>query len=178
MRLPPIELDDALGATPHGFEVRADAERRDERHVARGELADGRIVEVIVVVVRDDDDVEGRQRERDGHGLEALGPANGTGDVRSPQTGSVRTRTPSISTSTVEWPSQVARSPSHGARPRLERLATAAVNAASDAAAAQEVANRRHLRIRVAQSRNRRVHVAKLAALHRQKWKPLVMLAK
>jgi hypothetical protein len=34
-----------------------------------------------------------------------------TGDARSPHTGSVSTRKPSISTSTVECPSQVARSP-------------------------------------------------------------------
>jgi hypothetical protein len=33
------------------------------------------------------------------------------GDARGPHTGSVSTRTPSISISTVEWPSQVARSP-------------------------------------------------------------------
>ena len=33
------------------------------------------------------------------------------GDARGPQTGSVSTRQPSISISTVEWPSQVARKP-------------------------------------------------------------------
>ena len=58
VRFPPVELDDALGLHAPGFEVRADAERRHERHVALGELADGRVVEVIVVIVRDDDDVD------------------------------------------------------------------------------------------------------------------------
>src|SRR5882672_4997522 len=36
------------------------------------------------------------------------------GEARGPQTGSVSTRSPSISISTVEWPSQVARSPLAG----------------------------------------------------------------
>ena len=44
------------------FEVRADAERRDERHVALGELANRRVVEVVVVIVRDDHEVDRRQR--------------------------------------------------------------------------------------------------------------------
>ena len=43
-----------------------------------------------------------------------MGPANGDGDARGPQTGSVSTRRPSISISTVEWPSHVARSPLAG----------------------------------------------------------------
>ena len=54
-------------------------------------------------------------REGDtGTGWKRLGPANRDGDARGPQTGSVSTRRPSISTSTVEWPSQVARSPLAG----------------------------------------------------------------
>src|SRR5882672_3705974 len=40
------------------------------------------------------------------------------GDARGPQTGSVSTRRPSISISTVEWPSQVARSPLAGGLPQ------------------------------------------------------------
>ena len=39
-----------------------------------------------------------------------------TASARSPHTGSVSTRRPSISSSTVEWPSHVARSPLCGAR--------------------------------------------------------------
>ncbi len=49
-----------------------------------------------------------------GTGWKRLGPAKDTGDARSPHTGSVSTRRPSISTSTVEWPSQVARRPVSG----------------------------------------------------------------
>jgi hypothetical protein len=40
--------------------------------------------------------------------------ASRDGDARAPHTGSVSTRTPSISISTVEWPSQVARNPLAG----------------------------------------------------------------
>ena len=73
VRFPPVELDDALGRHAPALEVRADAERRDERHVGLGERADGRVVEVVVVIVRDDHQVERRQRlERHRHRLEAL----------------------------------------------------------------------------------------------------------
>src|SRR5258706_15535992 len=74
MRLPPVELDDALRLHAPGFEVRADAERRDERHIGLREHADRGIVEMIVVVVRHDDDIDRRHRaKRDGYWLEALG---------------------------------------------------------------------------------------------------------
>ncbi len=43
------------------------------------------------------------------------------GEARVDHTGSVSTRTPSISSSTVECPSQVARSPVSGARPQASR---------------------------------------------------------
>src|SRR6266850_2814271 len=73
MRLPPVEFYYALGLHAPCFEVRADAERGHERHVALGELADGRVVEVVVVVVRDEHEVYRRHRaQRNGHGLEAF----------------------------------------------------------------------------------------------------------
>jgi hypothetical protein len=46
-----------------------------------------------------------------------FGPRNVNGDARSPQTGSISTRRPSISSSSVEWPSHVARSPLAGGVP-------------------------------------------------------------
>src|SRR6266850_4493605 len=49
-----------------------------------------------------------------GTGWKRFGPASVEGEARGPQTGSVSTRTPSISSSTVEWPSQVARRPLAG----------------------------------------------------------------
>src|SRR5437773_10359071 len=52
------------GLTPPVFEVRADAERGYERHDALGDLVDRRIVEVVVVVVRDDHEVYGRHRAK------------------------------------------------------------------------------------------------------------------
>src|SRR5258708_22218962 len=54
-----------------------------------------------------------------GTGWKRLGPASRDGDARGPQTGSVSTRRPPISTSTVEWPSQVARNPLAGGRVQL-----------------------------------------------------------
>ena len=73
VRLPPVELGDARRRDAPGLEMRADAKRSHERHVERRQLADRRIVEVIVVVVRDDHEIERWQRvQRDRHGLEAL----------------------------------------------------------------------------------------------------------
>ena len=72
---------------------------------------------MIVVIVREQHRVELRQlAHRDRHGLESLRPDEREGDARGPHTGSVSTRQPSISSSTVECPSQVARSPLCGAR--------------------------------------------------------------
>ena len=72
---PPVKLDDALGPHAPGFEMRADAERRHERHSRFGECADGRVVEMIVVIVRYDDDVDGRHsRSGTGTGWKRLGP--------------------------------------------------------------------------------------------------------
>src|SRR5437867_9242097 len=74
VRFPPVELDDALGPDAPVFEVRADAERGHERHDALGDLVDRWIVEVVVVVVRDDHEVYRRHRAKGyGHRLEALG---------------------------------------------------------------------------------------------------------
>lgn len=110
VRFPPFQLDDALRFHAPRFEVGADAERGHEWDVAPSELADRRVVEVIVVIVRHDHDVDRRHRT-EGNGWKRLGPTRRDGDARGPQTGSVSTRRPSISISTVEWPSQVARSP-------------------------------------------------------------------
>src|SRR5882672_12355282 len=46
-----------------------------------------------------------------GTGWKRFGPASRDGDARGPHTGSVKTRSPSISMRTVECPSQVARKP-------------------------------------------------------------------
>src|SRR6266403_5041151 len=56
----------------------------------------------------------GIARRGTGTGWKRLGPASRDGDARGPQTGSVSTRRPPISISTVEWPSHVARRPLAG----------------------------------------------------------------
>ncbi len=60
---PPIELGDLAveAEDAPGLEMRADAERGVERHAASRELEDRRVIEVIVVIVRDEHGVEGRQ---------------------------------------------------------------------------------------------------------------------
>ena len=50
-----------------------------------------------------------------GTGWKRFGPMKREGEARGPHTGSVSTRQPSISSNTVEWPSQVARRPLCGA---------------------------------------------------------------
>ena len=71
--LPPIELHDPLCPDAPCLEVRADAERGHERHIEPRELPDGRVIEMVVVVVRDDDQIHRWQRlDPDRHRLEAL----------------------------------------------------------------------------------------------------------
>ena len=86
------------------------------------------MVEVIVVIVRDDDRVQRRQlRERErAAGTSAAGPIQAKRRGALAPDGSVSTRWPSISTSIGEWPSQVTRSPDAGRRreARRDRRAT------------------------------------------------------
>ena len=61
--LVPVEFDDALVGNAPVAQVRPDAERNDERGpLASGQREDGVDVEVVVMVVADDDRVQGRQR--------------------------------------------------------------------------------------------------------------------
>ena len=79
-RLPPVELDDALRRHAPGLQVRSHAQRGDEGHALARQLADGRVVEVVVVVVRDQHQIDGRQRaQRHRHRLEALRPGQARG---------------------------------------------------------------------------------------------------
>ena len=65
-------------------------------------------VQVVVVVVRDEDEVDRRQiLEPDGRRTTRRGPANETGLARSDQMGSVRRLTPSSWTRSVAWPTHV-----------------------------------------------------------------------
>ncbi len=113
VRLPPVELGDALGRHAPRLEVRADAERGDERHAraARARGSSGSRGGRSGRARRCTASSGGSARSGTGTGWKRFGPANATGEARSPHTGSVSTRSPSISSSTVEWPSHVARSP-------------------------------------------------------------------
>jgi hypothetical protein len=84
-----------------------------------GQALDGGDVQMVVVIVRDHDDVDRRQiLESEAGGATRLGPANDTGLARSDQLGSVRMFTPSSWTSKVAWPTHVTVS-----APRLSRIA-------------------------------------------------------
>ena len=73
VRLPPVELRNAFRPHAPRFEMGADSEGRDERHIELGQLADGRKIEVVVVIVRHDHKVQWRQRsQRNRNGLEPL----------------------------------------------------------------------------------------------------------
>jgi hypothetical protein len=108
----------------------------------------------------------GRSRSATGTGWKRLGPTPISGEARRPHTGSVSTRQPSTSSSTVEWPSQVARRPlggacSQAARGSSEGRARAA-RAARRATAARAAG---HGHARIAQARGHRKQVAKALAL-------------
>src|SRR5580704_5335858 len=61
VRVPPIELDDLRRGNAPPFEVGPDPERADERRDSVLESDDRGVVEVVVVVVGDEDRIEGRQ---------------------------------------------------------------------------------------------------------------------
>jgi hypothetical protein len=95
-------------------EVGPDAERHEEARAPRRQLAHGRHVEMVVVVVRDEHGVDRRQvGERDRRRMEALRPdRNGRHALGEDQIG--RRRSPSTSTYTLAWPIQKARRPLAG----------------------------------------------------------------
>ena len=86
MRLPPVELGDALGRTPQASRCAPTPSDVTNGTSRLRQLADRRVVEVVVVVVRDDHHVERRQRaQAHRHGLEALrARRTATASARSP----------------------------------------------------------------------------------------------
>jgi hypothetical protein len=81
LRVPPVELDDLRRGDAPPLEVRSDAEGRDEGDMPLPQSHDRVVVEVIVVVVREDHRVERRQSaQRD----ERRKPALGTGEADRP----------------------------------------------------------------------------------------------
>ena len=88
------------------------------------QFADRRIVEVVVVIVRNDDHVDRRQRRSAiGTGWKRFGPAKRAGEARGPHTGSVSTRSRRSRAARWSGPSHVARRPLPGAcAPRIEGI--------------------------------------------------------
>ena len=123
----PVAFDHA----PHAErgKARREAERRAP-HRGGGsprERADRLRVEVIVVIVRLQNEVDGRQarRARGPAATGARGPANRTGDARCENTGSVSTLRPPSWIRKLEWPIQVIRHSSRAARAPTGAGATA-----------------------------------------------------
>ena len=163
VRLPPVELSDAPRIDAPCLEVGADTQRGHERYLALRERADRGVVEMVVVVVGDDDKVTGGMaRSATGTGWNRLGPASRRGEARGPHTGSVSTRTPSISMTTVEWPSQVTRRPLSGRRRHAVQRIECGQRPCGDAPflAAEKIRPRGHGSSRVAQARQDRMPVA------------------
>ena len=70
-----VQLDDPVGRDPPPLQVCAHAEARDEARVAQRELEHRSLVEVVVVVVRDQHRVQpGQPVQRDRDRVEAAGP--------------------------------------------------------------------------------------------------------
>ena len=168
VRLPPVELDDALGRHAPGLEVRAHAERGDEGHVALRQRADRRVVEVVVVIVRDHHRVERRQRaDRDRHRLEALraGPLRGRGALAPHRVGQ------HAQPVDLDQHRGMAEPGGAQAAARLLRPAGRGSIDGSGAvrhapiAAEQEIADGRHRDVRAQQSRQHRMHVAERAVM-------------
>ena len=132
------------------------------------QLADRRVVEVVVVVVRNEHQVDRRQRtQRNRHGLEALRAQRAARATRAgPRPGrSVRAGRRSRS-STVEWPSQVARSPVPGAFAQADVGSTDGSGPCGTppVAATKKFRDSRSRGVGVAQRRQYRVDVAKRLA--------------
>src|SRR5262252_5575979 len=74
-RLPPIKLRNALWSHAPSLQMRANTKGGHEWHVELRQFADGREIEMVVVVMRHDHDVYRRQRaDSDWNRLEPLGP--------------------------------------------------------------------------------------------------------
>ena len=74
--LVPVQLDDALRRNPPLPQMRADAQRDDERRpLGAGQRQHGVHVEVVVMVVADHHRIQGGQRlQRRGHRVQSLRP--------------------------------------------------------------------------------------------------------
>src|SRR4029077_12365568 len=167
VRLPPVQLDDAFGLHAPGLEVHADSERSHERQGAFCEFADGRIVEVVVMVVRDDDEIyRGHCPKGNGHRLKAL-------RARKPR----RRGAPSPDrigehAQAVDLDQHGGMAEPGGTQPARGRLGPGCERAHrwqrparhAALAAAEKLVQRRHRGVRISQARNDRLQIAELLA--------------
>ena len=73
-RFPPVQLGDARGRHSPALQVGTHTQRGDDRHLQQRQRADGGVVEVVVVVMRDDHHIHSRQRlQGHWHRLKPLG---------------------------------------------------------------------------------------------------------
>jgi hypothetical protein len=157
-----------MGRHTPGLEVRTHAQRRDERHVALRQRTDRGVVEVVVVIVRDHDRVEGRQgTDRDGHRLKPLRarPLR-WGGARTPH--GICQYAQSVDLDQYRRMSEPGRAQSAARLPgpasrrihrRQGRFRHAPITGE------QELADGRHRHVRLQQSWERGMHVAKGAAV-------------
>lgn len=81
--LPPCQFGDATWRNTPCFEVGADAERRDKGDLRFCQRTNGRVVQMIVVIVRDHHRVDrGQVAEADRYRWKRLGPSNVNGEAR------------------------------------------------------------------------------------------------
>ena len=178
MRLPPVELDDALGRYAPRFEVRSDAQRRHHRHRAvPGERMDRRVVQVVVVIVRDQHRVHRRQiPQAHRNRLKALGPDQPE-RRRALAPDGVGQHAHAIDLDQHRRMTEPGHSQAAGGRalPRRARIEGHERRfGISRAARAQELAQRGSRRRRIAQRRRNRMNVAKaLAGPTRRRGHPL-----
>lgn len=116
VRLPPVQFDNATGAA--AGEQGPRAERGNEEGIGLGgEAAQGGFVAMVVVIVAEQHEVDGRERSEGEAGrMHAARPAHCRGLARSEKTGSARILPRAVWRRNVEWPIQVATiSSAHGA---------------------------------------------------------------
>src|SRR5258706_11201505 len=166
-RLPPVELRNALRLHAPRFEMCANAERGHEGNIGLRERADGRIVDMVLMVVRDDHNVHGRHLSQcHGHRLEALGSGERQGRcARAPhRVGEDANALDLDEDRRVPEPGR-AQSALRFPPPRFERIQSGQRPCRNaPLSSAHELRHRRHRRVGIAQARHDRMQVAKSLA--------------
>ena len=166
--LPPIQLVDALGRNAPALQVRADAERGDKGHAGARQHLDGRVVQVVVVVVRDHHRVHlGHVAQRHRRWLKALGADQRAGrGARAPH----RIGQHAVAVDLQQHAGMAEPAGAHAAGGRAQPVGARIGHRQGRAGHApavgrpQHLAHRRHRRCRVAQPGRDGMQVAKAVA--------------